>query len=65
MRLNIRDPSIVDAMKLANIIPKGRGDELEAWVAFRAGVQKKTNLRCQRVNGLEEQGKRTLSGLNT
>lgn len=40
-RLNMREPSIVDAMKDAKIRPSGRGVEEER-VERRAGVQKKT-----------------------
>lgn len=41
-----RDPSMTDAMNVANIMPRGSSVELfdcAAAAAFRAGVQKKTN----------------------
>ena len=41
-RLNIRDPSMTEPMKQAKIMPSGRDGESACWVAFNAGVQKKT-----------------------
>jgi hypothetical protein len=44
--LKRREPSITEAMKVANIMPKGKSGEpcgkLAAAAAFRAGVQKNT-----------------------
>jgi len=41
----MREPSMVEAMKLAKIIPKGRLEDLLAREAARVGVQKNTNLK--------------------
>lgn len=41
--VKIREPSMTEDMKLANIMPRGSGgDDGDGWVAFRKGVQKKT-----------------------